>query len=143
MAVAVGDPVILARLPGYRVATTTVTADSAALTSELVVASVTGSLISGVKYRIIFQGHFQETGAANTSVHCALRQDSISGTIMGQVDIQIIDALAGNLVACRAEAEYTAAATASKTFVATATSAAAILNAGSTFPSWLYIEVVE
>lgn len=145
MAVAVGDPVILARLPGYRVTTTKVTADSGALTSEAVIATVVGSLISGVKYRVVFDGHFQETGAANTGVRVQIREDSISGTVQGAGQCSIENGLAnGNdLASLRVYAEYTAVSTASKTFVATGLSANAVMNAGTTFPSWLYIEVVE
>lgn len=143
---AAGDPVILARMPGYRVATTVITSDSATFTTtETEVASVTASLISGVTYKVVFDGTF-EVSSADSTLRAALRQDNVSGTQMDLVDLRLLQGVSATVQYVRIYAEYTASSTGPKTFVATGDlisgAGTANLNASSTIPSYLYVEVI-
>lgn len=117
---AVGDPVILARMPGYVVATATETSDSSTFTTtETVIGTITASLISGVTY-IVAATVPIASSVANDRVAVRMREDNVSGTqlafeglLVPGTDPEDIPAAAGM------RAMYTAVSTGSKTFVVT------------------------
>ena len=100
-----------------RLATTTRTSASSTFTAETVVDSVTASLVSGRKYRIVHASRAQSS-VADGYVRGRIREDSISGTIIqiGQIPTTIAANQSAVLIL---ETEFTAVASASKTFVAT------------------------
>lgn len=145
--VAVGDPIILARMPGYMAASTAAVADSSTFTtSETSVISVTASLISGVTYRIVFEGAWQTT-VADSQITTRIREDNTSGTIRQTQVINAKDGTGSLFHPFSLEARYTAASTASKTFIGTGVrlSGTGTINLDATAgsPAYLYVEVVE
>lgn len=132
------------RYPGTRIATSTMTVDSVAFTTtETVIATVTGDLIEGLTYRVIFDAGFQTT--VDGILRLSIREDSLVGTVV-QIRDFWIDA-SGGVNGGRVEGFYTAVATGSKTFVATGDmilgAGSTSINATATFPAYLYIEYVE
>lgn len=139
-----GDPVQDGRIPGQRIATQVETIDSTTFTGvETQVTSVTASLVSGRTYRVVADIGFEITvdGVLRAQVH----EDSTSGTVL-QIRDTVIDN-SGTAQSMHAETQYTATTTANKTFVVTGDvrtgGGTANMNAGSTFPSYLYIDYVS
>lgn len=131
----------------HRVATTPVTAPSAALTTvETVVATVAGSLISGKTYKVTYAGAFTAS-AVSTADHffARLREDSLTGTQMQGRRLGANSVASGYPYAI--EAEYTAGSTASKTFVVTLVrsgTAGSVTNyAAGDQPGYFYIDYVR
>lgn len=145
MAVAVGDPVILARAPGYQVAQTAVTSDSSAITTtETVVISVTASLISGVQYWVDVDIGVQSSVATDVAF-VRLREDSLTGTERQFAQAYIDETSSTVAVRERLRYQYTAGSTGSKTFVATVVRLAGTgdlrLEASGNRPSYLTVTV--
>jgi hypothetical protein len=137
---------VAGRIPGERIATTVVTADSAGFTTaEVSVASVTAPLVSGRTYRLRAVPKW-ESDVANDRINARLRQDTVTGTIMqsDNVRIHVVSNLGWGGVM---EVEYTAVDTANKTFVLTGQQAAGtgtcVLGAGATRPVYLYVDYVS
>lgn len=131
----------------HRVATTIVTVASAALTTtETVVATVSGSLISGKTYKVSFAGGFTMS-AVTTGDHgfARVREDTLTGTqIQGR---RMSATTAASAYPLNIEVEYTAGSTASKTFVVTMVRAAGTTTvtnyAASDQPGYFYIDYVR
>ncbi|MPZ27549.1 MAG: hypothetical protein GEV12_14355 [Micromonosporaceae bacterium] len=138
-----GDIITVPTVPGSRIATTVVTADSAGFISEIVVMTVVAPLVTGRIYRVKFHGRFG--GSSGDTAGGLLREDSVSGTEMtGQVaDIQ--SGVAGGVFGF--EAEYTATATGNKTFVVTGRRVSGAgtdrLEAATTRPAYLYVDFIR
>lgn len=128
-----------------RIATTVETTDSATFTTtETAIASVTAALVSGRTYRVRIVTRIGTT-VANDAVIVRLREDSTAGTEMASGRLGSLDTgVAGNLIVF--EAEYTAAATANKTFVASAVRSSGTgtyhREAGTNRPTYLYVDYV-
>jgi hypothetical protein len=99
-----------------RKGTTVRTTDSANVTSEAIIDSVTASLITGKIYKITWHGRFQSSVAGDDALF-RIREDSLTGTEIASVaeDLTVIGRQARSTI----EVEFTAVATASKTFKAT------------------------
>jgi hypothetical protein len=140
-----GDPIILAKMPGFRVATTTSTSDSSTFTTtETEVLSVTASLIDGVTYKV--RGNLKlASSVANDTVTGRIREDSGSGTELQQDVGEIVNTTTG--VTINMQAEYTASATGNKTFVVTGVRSTGTGNirreAATNRPAVLYVEVLD
>lgn len=102
-----------------RIATTTRIASSTGVTSETVVDSVTASLVAGITYSVTWNPGVDSTVAGDTLL-VRLRQDGIAGTQMQRSRVEIpATGGAGTRYIETLYAEFTAAATGSKTFVGT------------------------
>lgn len=141
---AAGDPISAADV-NVRIATTTRTSDTSTVTTtETVADSVTATLVNGRKYRVRYIAGYSSSVADDT-VFLRLREDSVSGTQMAifRGHSHLTNG-AGSRWVANFEAEYTASASASKTFVATYVRASGTgnvsVNAGATYPTLLYIE---
>jgi hypothetical protein len=141
-----GDTITVPTSPGARVATTEVTGDSSFQATELTVISVTAPLVSGRTYRVKFASRIGGTVAADIAA-IRIREDSVTGTIMqsGRILISDNDAVGwGPLVL---ERQYTATATANKTFVGTGQrttgSGSPRLDAGTVNPAYLYVDYIS
>lgn len=102
--------------------TTPVTADSATFTTvETIVATFTAPLVSGQVYEIIAMLFMHTSSSAATPAEVALtriREDNVTGTQLQGANIPMLTASSGGFPALL-RAEYTAVATATKTFVIT------------------------
>jgi len=128
-----------------RIATTEdITASGAISTVETIVLTVTGSLISGLKYRISAYFVVGQSVATDEFVG-RIREDNATGSI--KTTARIRTGSVSTLFPVYFEAEYTAVATGSKTFVVTlirSTGTGTIINnASSTAPGYLYIDYVR
>lgn len=128
-----------------RVATTTVTADSATFTTtETSVATVTASLISGLVYRVSCTAPLSSTVAADL-VLLRIREDTTAGTQIQAVNIcpptTSTVGFPGTVIT-----EYTAVSTASKTFVLTGVRVTGTgtyqLRAGASRPTIFTIDLI-
>ena len=118
--VAVGDPIFLAKMPGYEVGAVTYTSDSSTFTStETEIASLTVSLIDGVTYDVRCDAHISSSVAGDT-VTCRIREDTSAGTEVQVVSGNTVSTSGNRPVVIPVWGRYTAAATASKTFSVTA-----------------------
>lgn len=138
-----GD-IIRASDPFKRIATTTETSDSATFTTtETTIASVTAALVSGRTYRVRVTIRIAST-VANDITIVRLREDNATGTEMTSGRITLETSGLGNVLTI--EAEYTAGATANKTFVAAGIRTAGTGNlrrvAALNRPTYLYVDYV-
>lgn len=139
-----GDTVIAGKVSGERIGTDVRTSTPATFTAETVVQSITVALVSGRTYKISYAGSLQSSVAAD-SARSRIREDSVSGTEMQNRRVACPNINAG--FSADAEAEYTAAATANKTFVVTGERATGTGNisaaATGTTPTYLYVEYIR
>lgn len=118
--VAVGDPIILAMMPGYEAGVSTYTSDSSTFTTtETEIASITVSLINGVTYDLRCDAHISSSTAGDT-VTCRIREDNSSGTEVQVVSGNTVSTSGNRPVVIPVWGRYTATATGSKTFSVTA-----------------------
>jgi len=128
-----------------RVNTTTRTSNSGTFTAETVLDTVAASLVSGRTYVVTFRGHVQSS-VADGYVRGRIREDNISGTerMIDQVPTTAAASQAFPLVM---QFEYTASATASKTFAATAQRQVGTGNitatAAATAPTYLTVDYLS
>src|SRR5688572_16388242 len=112
-----GDPIILAKMPGYQVGTASSTSDSSTFTTtETEIGTITVSLISGVVYEVACNAPISSSGTGDI-VSCRIREDNVSGTEMTLDTKEIVNAT--NPTVFPLKAFYTAASTGSKTFSVT------------------------
>jgi hypothetical protein len=142
---AAGDPIYAADV-NERIATMTprVADTSTVTTTETVADTITATLVNGYRYRIRWIPGYTSS-VAGDSVFLRLREDSVSGTQMTVVrGYSPLTNGGGSRWVAVVEAEYTASASASKTFVGTFNRASGTGNvniaAGATYPTLLYIE---
>jgi hypothetical protein len=143
---AAGETIIAGRVPGERIATTTRTSNSSGVTTtETVVDSVTASLVSGRTYKVRWFGQVFST-VADGYVRLRIREDNVTGTEVDQRQ-QETNIAASQAFPVILEGEYTAAATASKTFVATIIrqvgTGTVTAQAGSANPTRLTVDYVS
>lgn len=139
-----GFQLVAGRIPGERIATSTMTSDSSTFTTALTqVATVTAALVSGRTYKVV--GHLGFEITVDGVLRGQIRENNISGT-----DLQIRDFVvdsSGSVNGMHIEAEYTAVATGNKTFViggdVLVGGGTCNLNASSTFPSYMYVEYIS
>lgn len=134
------------KLLSRRIATTTRTSSTSTFTAETVLDSVTGTLVSGRIYRVVYRSDIQSS-VGDGYTRNRLREDNISGTQvqLKQVSTAAITAAQGQ--GLDMEYLYTAVSSGSKTFVATGSRQAGTgniqSNASATAPVYLYIEYVS
>lgn len=129
--------------PRCRVGTTTNTANTGTFTAETITDTITVALKNGRKYAIEFRGAARSSVAADI-VDARIRQDNVAGTQM-IVDRLVVPTAAGTRQ-CPLYAEYTAGATANKTFVVTMQRQAGTGNisrpGAATSPSILFVDEI-
>lgn len=135
------------RYPGTRIATTTISVDSAGFTNaaEVIIASVTAPLIEGLTYKIWFWGGLMSTAAAD-ELQTRIREDNAAGAQLSLNSTSITRSSATGDWTASLEAQYTAVATGDKTFVVTGiravgTGTGRIETAQK--PSLFYVEFIE
>lgn len=113
-------------------------------TTETVTDTVTATLVAGRVYKIYAWLLVGSTVAAD-SVNVRLRENNLAGTQLQQARIDC--PLTGTVFPVPIEAEYTAVATGSKTFVATGVrstgSGTITLGAAGTQPVYLYVDYIR
>lgn len=132
-----------------RVATTKIVSDSSTWddTPEVVAASVSATLVNGQKYMVWFTGRVS-SDVNGDATNARLREDSVSGTQF-QLAQWYMPTNSGNGWQQTIYGEYTAVASASKTFVLTAqrsigTGVAHRVRASATAPGYLILgRVIE
>lgn len=134
------------RLSGSRIATAVEDTDSATFsTVETSLTSVAASLTTGRTYRIRLVTHIGTT-VTNDTATVRVREDTVAGTeLFGDVSTALSSSTVGTLVIL--EGEYTAVATASKTFVATAVRSGGTgllrREAATTRATYLYVDYIR
>lgn len=114
-------------------------------TTEVVLDTITVSLVAGTTYRIIWDGSVSSTsGSLSEAFRGRVRETNVAGTEL-QVSTYGLP-IANTAFRTRVEAEYTAVATGSKTFVATghrlpAGAGTLTATAGGTAPTLFRVEV--
>ncbi|MFE9955827.1 hypothetical protein [Micromonospora sp. NPDC005299] len=143
-----GQIVRAGQRPGERIGVTTRTSDSAAFTTtEVVIDSITVSLVQGRTYKIRWTVAWVST-VANDTVFSRIRENNVTGTQLQilRINIPTTGGL-GTRWDGTVEAEYTAVASGNKTFVGTGTRATGtgniVADADATFPIRLYVEYVS
>jgi hypothetical protein len=141
-----GGTATAGRIPGERIATTTVTSDSSTFTTtETEVASVTAALVSGRTYRVRYAARFGSTVAGDWLL-ASVREDDTSGTVL-VADNMILEQVATSGWPVAGEAEYTAASTANKTFVLTGDRISGTgdcrLEAAATHSTYFYVDYIR
>lgn len=129
-----------------RITTEIIDSNSGMFTTTAVqVASITAPLISGLTYRVTFDGAF-DTTVTGDIVRARIFEDNTSGTQLQVRDTASMNA-AGLVTGLRMEVEFEAVSTGNKTFVVTgerdAGSGNIILSAHSTFPTYLYVDYIR
>ena len=147
MAATAGQIAEAGRIPGERIATSIETSDSSTFTtSETALQSVTAAVVSGRTYRVKWATRLSSS-VANDQIGANIREDSVAGAQLAGDNIQVFGASSTNGWPFRAEVEYTADATESKTFVATGTrisgSGNCFREAASNRPSYLYVDYIR
>ena len=148
MAATAGQIAEAGRIPGERIATTTVTSDSSTFTTSesAALASVTASLVSGRTYRVRFVGRWGST-VADDQVRARLREDDATGTLANFSASHLFTNSASGNDLMLVEAEFTASSTGSKTFVITgqrtAGSGSCRLDAEAAGPAFLYVDFIR
>lgn len=144
---AAGDKIPASEL-NERLATTVRTTDSGTVTTtETIADSVSAVLVSGRRYKIKWSVGYTSSIAAD-SLFLRIREDNVSGTVASLVRAYSpLTNGAGSRWAAIVEAEYTAVASAAKTFVGTYVRASGTGNvniaAGVTYPTILSIELIR
>lgn len=126
-----------------RIATSIETADSAGFTAETQIGSVTGDLVAGRTYRVRSNAQVGSTVVNDTAL-VRLREDTISGTLMGLNTGDIHTT--GNIpTICFMEAEYTPAADETKTFIVSAQrlSGTGNIRREAVSPGWPQLTYIE
>lgn len=146
MANLAGQKIIAGKVSGERIATTVVTADSAAIGgTETIAASVIVPVIAGRTYRVTFDFAFAISDATGQFLG-RIREDSVTGT---EIQIRrLMGPVAATFFAARFETEFTATLTQDKTFAATlqrtgGSTQTITLNATAGRPSFLYVDYVR
>lgn len=139
-----GDTIVLATVPGANVATTEQTSDSTTFTTtETVIMTISVPLVIGRRYRIHHTSIIASNAAGATDVMVRLREDSVIGTILTQEVVTVGGSAFG--WGPRLFREFTAVATANKTFVVTGERIGGVANtmrleADATRPAYLYVD---
>lgn len=141
---AAGD-IITLPVPGQMVGTPSIrTGSSGTFTAETEVQTVTVGLISGKVYRVVYKGTLQSS-VGGDSARSRIREDNVTGTQLQNYRVPLQNAAAG--FTADVEAEYTAVATADKTFSVTGERASGTGNisasASATGPAYLYVEFIR
>lgn len=140
-----GQKLSAGRIPGERIATAVLTGDFGAVTTvETSLGSVTAALVSGRTYRVRFVTRIGST-VANDTVLVRIREDTVAGNeLIGDFYFLPSTGAAGNII--QAEGEYTASATAAKTFhltVARNAGTGTYRREGTFMPTYIYVEYVR
>lgn len=140
-----GEIIVAGQIPGERVATTIATANSAVITTtETVVMSVMAPVVNGRTYRVVFDAAYDGTVIDDTFL-ANMREDSLTGTSIQARRLSL--ASTPSLQPVHFGVEYTAIATADKTFVVTLVRTSGtgnvILNAAANFPAYLYVDYIR
>lgn len=147
MAIAAGRIVTVADFQRLVGAAANRTANSATFTTtEVVLDTITVSLVAGTAYRIIWDSAVSSTtGALSEAFRGRIRDTNVAGTEL-QVRTYGLP-IANTAFATRVEAEFTASSTGAKTFVATghrlpAGAGTLTSTAGGTAPTLFRVELV-
>lgn len=127
-----------------RVATTPRTSNSAAVTSETLIDSVTASLVSGRTYKVRWEAKLNSTVASDTAFF-RIRENNLAGAQLQNT--RVLMGPTGTGYPAAVEAEYTAVATGDKTFVGTLARASGTgdvsVPASSSTPVYLYVDYIR
>lgn len=142
---AAGDTIVVATVPGSRIATTEITSDSAAITTtETVVLTVVAPLVIGRIYQVRAAFNFALSVATDT-FDARIREDSLTGGQRRRIVLHAGSVASFHYV--EMETEYTADATESKTIVVTLDRLAGTGNitmqAASSTPAYLYVNYIR
>lgn len=145
-----GESIIAGQVPGERIATDIVTADSSTFTTtETSVQSVTAALVSGRIYRVRWCVHWGSS-VEGDRVQIRIREDSgTSGTILQEFTGESTAAHGGSSLGeyDTPEAEYTAVSTGNKTFSGTMVRSSGTgnvqLEGASTRPNYMYVDYIR
>lgn len=139
-----GQQLVAGRIPGERIATVVQTSDSTLFTAETLVMSIEAPLVIGRTYRVTAD-LIGAGSVAGDNTLWRIRQDLLAGTQMQQRQRDIPSTGFGWLV--RMEAEFTATATAAKTFVVTGERLTGTGNirieAAADRPAYLYVDYIR
>lgn len=116
-----GQRLIAGRIPGELITRELITSDSAGVTSETVVGSVTAPVVVDRSYTVTFFGHFQSTQDGD-QITWRIREDNVSGTMLnaGRVHIAVGGDTSGTFGYSHTFiAPFAASITGNKTFVFT------------------------
>lgn len=140
-----GQSAIAGQVPGERLGQDIDTSDTATFTTtETVVSSVTVDLVNGRTYKVRFVGTMQ-SDVNGDLINARIREDNSTGTQLQLRREQSTTNTAGSGPSFDMEAEYTAVATGSKTFVATGVRGAGgtgniTCEGAATQPRYLYVD---
>ncbi len=141
-----GFQLLAGRIPGERIATTSRTADVTPITTEQIVDSVTAALVNTRVYKVRWTGHAYST-VKDGRVMIRIREDNLVGASRQQGIIYTSVLEANQEGPLDVEFEYTAAASANKTFVATAQQVTGTgtvhVYATSFAPTYLYVDYIR
>jgi hypothetical protein len=145
MGVLAGETIVAGKVPGERIQTAKATSSSGTITTtETVVQTIVAPVVAGRIYRITWDGRVQSTANADDVV-AKIREDSVSGTVLQDADVDIH--IGTRSYRWHFETEYTADATEDKTFVVTLDRDAGTGNitmfATSTQPCFLYCDYIR
>lgn len=144
-----GETIIAGKVPGERIATNIVTADSGTFTTtETQVQSVTAALVTGRIYRVRWWVHYGSS-VSGDRVTFRIREDNVSGNTLQEVaangGANHGASSVGDMM--EVEVEFTAVSTGNKTFSATMVRASGTgnvqLEGATTRPNYLYVEYVR
>jgi hypothetical protein len=137
-----GETIIAGKVPGQRIASMTPrTANSATITTT---ETVIDTVVAGRRYGVWWDGRPVATTAGD-DIQYSLREDSVSGTVMQAVAVDV--PVVNRHPRARLYAEYEADATEDKTFVATLFRVAGSGNAqgvaAATQPTYFNVDYIE
>jgi hypothetical protein len=142
-----GFQLVAGRIPGERIATAVRTSNSSSFTStETQTDTVTAPLVSGRTYRVTAYLLCRSTVANDTDI-ARLREDNLTGTTLQSIRVLIPATGAATDTLIYLEAQYTAASSADKTFVATGVrgsgTGSITHTAGTSNPVYLYVDYIS
>jgi recombinational DNA repair protein RecT len=142
-----GQRLVAGRVPGERIATETVTADSSTFTNtDTVMMTLVAPLVDGRTYQVGMTARFNST-VSNDDVLVRIREDNVSGTDLqfGQIELPFDSTVGHGPVVLFAE--YTAVATGNKTFVCVADRNAGTgnlnMDASATGPARMWVDYLS
>jgi hypothetical protein len=143
--VSAGETIIAGKVPGERIATTIVTANSATITTtETTVMTVVAAVVAGRIYRITADIAFT-LSVANDTFFTRIREDSVTGNQL-QNRRSSKDSTSA-LMTHHLEVEYTADVTEDKTieltFVRSTGTGNISLSAAAASPAYLYVDYIR
>lgn len=141
-----GQELVAGRVPGERIATNVRTSDSSGFTtSETVIDTVTASVVNGRTYRISWHSAASSSVAGDDLLGRIREGSTTAGTQLDYVQVDIT--ATANRWPIDLEVEWTASATGSQTFAATAVRQAGTgtitVKSAATSPTYMYVDYIR